>query len=97
MASAAGAHIYVLGEAEHPKGPVKIGLHYGASKGLVRPGLQTGNWRTLEVIGNWALPAPAARWHEYVIHHNLADHRVGSTEWFKVRQLVDARTVGSGC
>jgi hypothetical protein len=30
-----------------------------------------------------------ARWHEFLIHHNLAAHRVRG-EWFKVRHLLDA-------
>jgi hypothetical protein len=79
-------YVYVVGEVEEPRGPVKIGTTSTGSTGGPA-GLSRGNWRRLELLHSWALPEDVARWTEFVIHRNLrTHHRRG--EWFDVRRLA---------
>ena len=74
-------HLYVLGEVE-VAGPVKIGITRSR-----RPGLNTGNWRELEVLHEHPVDGTLLRWTEYLIHRRL-QHRHVRGEWFCVRDLA---------
>src|SRR6516225_2763885 len=66
-----GPHIYVIGEVEAPKGPVKIGLNSLGGSRTGRPGLSTGNWRQLEVLHRKPMAFKDLRWTEWIIHTHL--------------------------
>lgn len=74
-------HLYVLGEVD-VDGPVKIGITRSH-----RAGLNTGNWRELEVLHRHPVDATLLRWTEYLIHRRL-QHRHVRGEWFCVRDLA---------
>ena len=74
-------HLYVVGEVD-VAGPVKIGITRSS-----RPGLNTGNWRELEVLNEHPVDEALLRWTEYLIHRRL-HHRHVRGEWFFVRDLA---------
>lgn len=81
--------VYVVGEVEEPRGPVKIGVTRRMGSRTGRAGLSSGNWRQLEVLHRWIVPLDVVRWTELSIHRNLRGyHRRG--EWFDVRPLASS-------
>jgi hypothetical protein len=84
-------HVYVVGEEEEPRGPVKIGLTAGPYSSTGRGGMSEGNWRTLVVLHREPVPYEELRWREWLIHQHLRPwHRKG--EWFDARKLMKPYT-----
>jgi hypothetical protein len=80
-------HIYVVGEVEDQRGPVKIGVTVVRESSTGRAGLSSANWRHLEVLHRETIPRRQLRWTEWIIHRNLDRWHVRG-EWFKVRHLA---------
>lgn len=87
-APVAKSHLYVVGEVEESRGPVKIGLTTGPMSKGGRPNLGAGNWRTLCVLHGLQVPPAELRWREWLTHAHLQVWRVRG-EWFDVRAVAD--------
>jgi hypothetical protein len=87
--------LYVIGEVEAPRGPVKIGLNSGGGSRTGRAGLSIGNWRQLEVLHRKPMAFEDLRWTEWKIHKHLSGRWHVRGEWFRVRPVAE-RECGAG-